>query len=240
MPIVNRFLADTGRFVSGTGQNGLYLWIILCYLVIYLVKSHTIREIAGRHDCFRHKAVLVADSVGFLGKLPFVFSLSEQAALRACRALLHSTKALLLPAGQLLLAVLPLRFLEDAGGARLTPCSDGIFGIRLQRYHNGESAARVKTLAAPGVDRSNGRERTSLRCGIRNENDRIRERDYSSTAITTPEPTVRPPSRMAKRRLFSIAIGVISSTFMSMLSPGMHISTPSGRVMMPVTSVVRK
>ena len=110
MPIVNRFLADTGRFVSGTGQNGLYLWIILCYLVIYLVKGHTIREIAGRHDCFRHKAVLVADSVGFLGKLPFVFSLSEQAGLSVYRALLHSTKALPLPAGQLLLAVLPLRF----------------------------------------------------------------------------------------------------------------------------------
>ena len=33
--------------------------------------------------------------------------------------------------------------------------------------------------------------------------------------------------------------GVISSTFMSTLSPGMHISVPSGRVMMPVTSVVR-
>ena len=83
---------------------------------------------------------------------------------------------MLLPAGQLLLAVLPLRFLEDAEGALLAPCSDGIFDIRLQRYHNGESAARVKTLAAPGVDRSNGRERTSLRCSIRNENDRIRER----------------------------------------------------------------
>ena len=113
MPIVNRFLADAGRFVSGTGQNGLDLWIIPCYLVIYLVKGHTIREIAGRHDCLRHKAVLVADSVGFLGKLPFVFFLSEQAAHKVCRALLHSTKALLLPAGLLLLAVLPLRLVPS-------------------------------------------------------------------------------------------------------------------------------
>ena len=64
--------------------------------------------------------------------------------------------------------------------------------------------------------------------------------NYSSMSITTPEPTVRPPSRMAKRRPFSMAMGVISSTFMSTLSPGMHISVPSGRVMMPVTSVVRK
>ena len=65
-------------------------------------------------------------------------------------------------------------------------------------------------------------------------------RNYSSMSITTPEPTVRPPSRIAKRRPFSIAMGVISSTFMSTLSPGMHISVPSGRVMTPVTSVVRK
>ena len=35
-------------------------------------------------------------------------------------------------------------------------------------------------------------------------------------------------------------IGVISSTSISTLSPGMHISTPSGRAITPVTSVVRK
>ena len=64
--------------------------------------------------------------------------------------------------------------------------------------------------------------------------------NYSLMPMTTPEPTVRPPSRIAKRRPFSIAIGVISSTSMSTLSPGMHISTPSGREMTPVTSVVRK
>ena len=64
--------------------------------------------------------------------------------------------------------------------------------------------------------------------------------DYSLILVTTPEPTVRPPSRIAKRRPSSIAIGVISSTSMVTLSPGMHISTPSGREMVPVTSVVRK
>ena len=63
---------------------------------------------------------------------------------------------------------------------------------------------------------------------------------YSSISVTAPEPTVRPPSRMAKRRPFSMAMGVISSTLISTLSPGIHISVPSGRVMTPVTSVVRK
>src|SRR3954462_5540128 len=57
---------------------------------------------------------------------------------------------------------------------------------------------------------------------------------------TTPPPTVLPPSRMAKRCFSSMAMGVISSTFMVALSPGMIISVPAGSVHCPVTSVVRK
>ena len=63
---------------------------------------------------------------------------------------------------------------------------------------------------------------------------------YSMISVTTPEATVLPPSRIAKRRPSSIAIGVISSTLMTTLSPGMHISVPSGRDSAPVTSVVLK
>ena len=63
---------------------------------------------------------------------------------------------------------------------------------------------------------------------------------YSMISVTTPEPTVLPPSRIAKRRPSSIAIGVISSTVITTLSPGMHISVPSGRDRSPVTSVVLK
>src|SRR3954453_20450422 len=58
--------------------------------------------------------------------------------------------------------------------------------------------------------------------------------------VTTPEPTVRPPSRMAKRRPASMGIGWMSSVSIWTLSPGMTISTPSGRCALPVTSVVRK
>ena len=65
-------------------------------------------------------------------------------------------------------------------------------------------------------------------------------KNYSRISLTTPEPTVLPPSRIAKRRPFSIAIGVMSSTVISTWSPGLHISTPSGRVITPVTSVVLK
>src|ERR687891_991597 len=57
---------------------------------------------------------------------------------------------------------------------------------------------------------------------------------YSMTSVTTPEPTVRPPSRMAKRSPSSIAIGWIISTVISTLSPGMTISVPSGRFATPV------
>src|SRR5512145_505576 len=63
---------------------------------------------------------------------------------------------------------------------------------------------------------------------------------YSMILVTTPAPTVRPPSRMAKRSFSSIAIGVISSTVTATLSPGITISVPSGSATTPVTSVVRK
>ena len=63
---------------------------------------------------------------------------------------------------------------------------------------------------------------------------------YSMIVATRPDPTVRPPSRIAKVRPWLIAIGWISSIVMSMLSPGMHISVPSGRLQTPVTSVVLK
>jgi len=64
--------------------------------------------------------------------------------------------------------------------------------------------------------------------------------DYSMILATTPAPTVRPPSRIAKRRPSSIAIGAISVATKLMLSPGITISTPSGSSTAPVTSVVRK
>ena len=63
---------------------------------------------------------------------------------------------------------------------------------------------------------------------------------YSTIFVTTPEPTVRPPSRMAKRTFSSIAMGEINSTTSLTLSPGMHISAPPRRFNEPVTSVVRK
>ena len=65
-------------------------------------------------------------------------------------------------------------------------------------------------------------------------------RDYSMIEATLPEPTVRPPSRIANVRPCSIAIGWMSSIVISTLSPGMHISVPSGRLQTPVTSVVLK
>ena len=66
------------------------------------------------------------------------------------------------------------------------------------------------------------------------------EPGYSTTSDTVPAPTVRPPSRIAKRKPFSIAIGAINSISICTLSPGITISTPCGRCATPVTSVVRK
>ena len=63
---------------------------------------------------------------------------------------------------------------------------------------------------------------------------------YSMISLTVPAPTVRPPSRIAKRRPLSIATGVISSISSCTLSPGITISVPAGNCATPVTSVVRK
>ena len=64
--------------------------------------------------------------------------------------------------------------------------------------------------------------------------------NYSTISDTVPAPTVRPPSRIANRNPFSIAIGAINSIDICTLSPGITISTPSGKCATPVTSVVRK
>ena len=77
---------------------------------------------------------------------------------------------------------------------------------------------------------------TTLSC----DNKSILRLYYSMIVATRPDPTVRPPSRIAKVRPWLIAIGWISSIVISMLSPGMHISVPSGRLITPVTSVVPK
>ena len=63
---------------------------------------------------------------------------------------------------------------------------------------------------------------------------------YLRILMTRPAPTVRPPSRMAKRSPSAMAIGAISFTVISVLSPGIAISVPSGSCTSPVTSVVRK
>jgi len=62
---------------------------------------------------------------------------------------------------------------------------------------------------------------------------------YWIILVTTPAPTVRPPSRMANFEPCSNATGTISSTSRFTLSPGITISTPSGSLMLPVTSIVR-
>jgi len=64
--------------------------------------------------------------------------------------------------------------------------------------------------------------------------------NYSMISVTAPAPTVCPPSRIANRKPFSRATGVIKLTSQLTLSPGITISTPVGSFTSPVTSVVRK
>ena len=120
-------------------------------------------------------------------------------------------------------------------------------------------ASRAPTHAPPGASYPHHRNKAPTRAGIAKGPTSLRrwdpqcrwissESDLRQTQrvihlmilVTRPEPTVRPPSRMAKPRPGSIAIGWISWTEISVVSPGMTMSVPSGRVMTPVTSVVRK
>ena len=52
--------------------------------------------------------------------------------------------------------------------------------------------------------------------------------DHLMILVTRPAPTVRPPSRMANFRPSSMAIGLFKCTVMSVLSPGITMSVPSG------------
>ena len=63
---------------------------------------------------------------------------------------------------------------------------------------------------------------------------------YLTILVTTPAPTVLPPSLIAKFKLSFIAIGVINFTVNFPSSPGITISVPEGNVTSPVTSVVLK
>ena len=63
---------------------------------------------------------------------------------------------------------------------------------------------------------------------------------YLIILVTTPAPTVFPPSLIAKFKFSFIAIGVINLTENFPSSPGMTISVPDGNVTSPVTSVVLK
>src|SRR6476661_6471759 len=60
--------------------------------------------------------------------------------------------------------------------------------------------------------------------------------DQAMTLVTTPEPTVFPPSRTAKRSFSSMAIGACNSTSIVTLSPGITISAPPSSLAEPVTS----
>src|SRR3954471_11149494 len=115
------------------------------------------------------------------------------------------------------------------------------------RFHNlltdckepaqkGEPNKTDRTLAAPVRPNLVLKRRAARIC----RSGRLRALYYFVISATTPAPTVRPPSRMAKRRPWSIAIGAMSLTPRFTLSPGITISVPSGRTTSPVTSVVRK
>src|SRR3989344_8716929 len=70
------------------------------------------------------------------------------------------------------------------------------------------------------------------------KNNKPAEKNYLMTFVTTPAPTVLPPSLIANRCCSSRATGAINLTENLTVSPGITISTPGAKTTSPVTSVV--
>lgn len=122
-------------------------------------------------------------------------------------------------------------------GANSAP---GPRGVRPVRGERGDGRRRLRTSPRP---RRRARTTEVVRALLKQLGELPDQRkaiNYLMILVTWPAPTVRPPSRMANFRPSSMATGWISSTRISVLSPGMTISVPSGRFTTPVTSVVRK
>lgn len=62
--------------------------------------------------------------------------------------------------------------------------------------------------------------------------------NYSKISVTVPAPTVLPPSLIENLVFNSIEIGAINSIVKLVLSPGITISCPAFKWIVPVTSVV--
>ena len=89
------------RFVSGIGNDSLYLWKFLCSIVVDCIKNHAVMDISGSRHGFQHETVLVTCSMGFVGKLPLVVSFCEQAAVRVGYAFGNHARLIFLAASQL-------------------------------------------------------------------------------------------------------------------------------------------
>src|SRR5262245_36147638 len=97
------------------------------------------------------------------------------------------------------------RFLVTMGGAQ-----DRV-AIQLRGKRNGTSNLRAGPFR--GLDNfGNGVVQQFVIKRFQPNPDLLALHTYSKISVTTPAPTVRPPSRIAKRTSFSMAMGVISST----------------------------
>ena len=166
---------------------------------------------------------------GFADRITFVRGLSTDLTLPAGADVIVSDLRGVLPLfGHHIGSIADARTRLLRPGGTMIPMRDAIWGALVQspRLHH--------EVVGPWTQHSRGLAMSAARRPSHPA------RGYSKISDTVPEPTVRPPSRIAKRRPFTMAIGVISSTINSTLSPGITISIPSGNCATPVTSVVRK
>ena len=107
--IAKHFFADVWSFIGRIRHDGFNLREGLGHFIVNIIKRHAVVDIAGGNHRFQNIAVLVADGVSLIGKLPLVLPLCKYTAFRVCRAFCHRFEARLLPPRQLLFrGVVPL------------------------------------------------------------------------------------------------------------------------------------
>ena len=118
-----------GCLIGGIGNDSLYLWKFLCYIVIYFIKGYAVMDVAGSHHHLKHKTVLVASCMRLVGKLSLVISFCEQAAVRVGYAFGDHARLVFLTACQFLLGGVISAFFGQLW--RLIIVIERLFAVRL-------------------------------------------------------------------------------------------------------------
>ena len=80
--VIKGLLCDPGSLVGCIHRYELHFFVPRRHCVVYRIPRNTVVDIARRHFHAQNKVVLIAGSMGFVGKLPFMLPFYEHSAVR--------------------------------------------------------------------------------------------------------------------------------------------------------------